>query len=66
VWCCFCGNELVEAEPGLLTLIAVAVPEPGKAQARSEQFWCHAGCFGARLHEGAAFGAGTVGSDERE
>ena len=57
--CCFCGNELVEAEPGLVTLIAVAVPELGKEQPRSQQFWCHARCFGARLREDAAFDAGT-------
>jgi hypothetical protein len=53
----FCGDELFEDEPGLVTLVVVGVPRSGRKQARSQQLWCHARCLGARLHESAVFDA---------
>jgi hypothetical protein len=46
---------MFEEEPGLVTLVAVAVPRAGTQQARSQQLWCHASCLGARLHKGVDF-----------
>lgn len=59
VRCCFCGIEMFEEESGLVTLVVVGVPRPGKKQARSQQLWCHARCLGGGLHESADSDAGS-------
>jgi hypothetical protein len=56
VQCCFCGDEMYEEEPGLVTLVAVEVPRSVGKQAHSQQLWCHARCL-ARLHQSAVFDA---------
>jgi len=57
VQCCFCGKELFEDEPGLVTLVIAAVPRSSTAQPRAQQMWCHARCLGTRLHKTAVFDA---------
>ena len=56
VLCCFCGDEMFEEEPGLVTLVAVEVPRSVGKQAHSQQLWCHARCL-ARLPQSAVFDA---------
>ena len=59
VRCCFCGDEIFEEDPGLVTLVAVEVPRSGRTQARSQQLWCHPRCLGVRLHKSAVFNAAS-------
>jgi hypothetical protein len=49
VRCCFCGAEVFDEEPGLLTLIVVSVPRLGRVQPRAQQLWCHARCLRERM-----------------
>jgi hypothetical protein len=58
VQCCFCGTELCEEEPGLVTLIVAAVPRAGTEQPHAQQLWSHARCLGTRLHQSIEFDTG--------
>jgi hypothetical protein len=57
VLCCFCGGDLLEDEPGLVTLIVDAVPRSGTPQPHAQQMWCHVRCLAARLNHSAVFDA---------
>jgi hypothetical protein len=53
---------LFDQEPGLVTLIVVAMPRLGKLQPHSQQLRCHARYIGDRLDEDAAFDADDLGT----